>query len=70
MSSSWILAPSTRISDVVGVDPGAQLGDDAAVDLDAAVEDHPLGDAARGNSRLRQHLLQSDAFVCVGHVSP
>ena len=70
VSSSRIFTPSTRISDVVGVDARAHLGDDVAVDLDPAVADHPLGDPARGNSRLRQHLLQPDAFVFVGHVSP
>ena len=47
-------------ADVVaaGVGLGAQLGDDLAVDLHAALLDHLLGVAAAGNSGCGQDLLQ------------
>ncbi len=52
----------------IGVDPGAEFGHHLAVDLDAAIGDHPLRDPSRRNPGLRQHFLKANPVRFAGGV--
>ncbi len=49
------------------IDARAELGDDLAIDLDAAVEDQLLALASAGDAASGEHLLQPLGALGVGH---